>query len=269
MKRPSTEYIFLSLTTVFTLLLAYFFIPFSDSLKRSLFLVVAFLGLLFLVLGVRLIFRARKEKGKLRFFLMLTGISAILPLVGTLLHNFFYALAEKFTNYATIFEILHAGFFILSIVVAPILFLIGTIGSFLLLPQEKNRKKWIISIFAIFLAIVLSANLLITHETFESKSISIKYPKDYYVSEYTDRDSLIIIEDEEDGGERIEIYDTDQYDFDLIHGFSSSGLEEFESELVPKEKITKEHFEIWLFYNKDSIETKNTFHEIVESIKIK
>ncbi len=268
MKKPSIEYVFLSLITVFVLLVGFFLIPFSNEFKRSSFLIAAFLGILFLVLGVRLAIQSRKEKGKLKFFLMLTGLSAIFPLVGTLLHNFFYALAVKFTNFEIIFEFLHAAFFILALVIAPILFLVGTIGSIILLPQKKGRKKWTIIITITLLVIIFGSNLLITHETYSSDKFTIKYPEEYSVSESTNKDRLIVIEADDKKG-RIEIYDTNEYETELIHGYSSSELEEFESELVPKEIITKENYEIWIFYTADDDETKEELQNAVSSLTVK
>jgi len=130
--------IFYSLIIIFILLLIYFIMPFSSDIKRSLFPLVAILGVIFLTLGVILTFFARKEKGKLKIFLILTGISAIAPFVGTILHNLFYGLAITFENFKFLFEALHITFFIISIIIAPIVFLIGIVGSMLFLKKSKN-----------------------------------------------------------------------------------------------------------------------------------
>lgn len=142
-KLSSKSYIKIILYTqavIFTLIVNYF-IFFSD-ITRSLFLVVAFLGLLFLILGIILIFLSRriiltnKESKKLKLFLTLTGISAILPLPFSILHNLFYALAiltENITLLPQLFEILHGASFIISLLVAPIVFLVSLILSFIYL----------------------------------------------------------------------------------------------------------------------------------------
>jgi len=39
----------------------------------------------------------------------------------------------------------------------------------------------------------------------------------------------------------MEIFDPEDFDGERIHGFSSSGLEEHEYKLVPKEKLKKEN----------------------------
>ncbi|MBS1267177.1 MAG: hypothetical protein MAG795_01149 [Candidatus Woesearchaeota archaeon] len=47
--------------------------------KRWQFMILAVLGLLFLVFGIILLVLSRKEKGKYKLFLSLTGYSAIAP----------------------------------------------------------------------------------------------------------------------------------------------------------------------------------------------
>ncbi|MBT3297419.1 hypothetical protein HN385_00685 [archaeon] len=140
---PTKSYVKIILYTqaiIFTLIINYFI--FISDLTRSLFLVVAFLGLLFLILGIVLIFLARKVipsnkvSRRLKLFLTLTGISTIAPLVFTLLHNFFYAMAilsENITFLSQFFEILHAISFIISLLVAPLTFLVCMILSLIYL----------------------------------------------------------------------------------------------------------------------------------------
>ena len=80
--------LYLSLA-VFLLIVSYFLVSAKYDLARELFLILAALGLAFLTLGIILIIKARKEKGKLRLYLTVTGISAIAPFLGSILHNFF------------------------------------------------------------------------------------------------------------------------------------------------------------------------------------
>ncbi len=126
-----------SLTVIFILIILYFIIPFE---KRIFFLILAVLGLLFLALGVALIIIGRKQKGKLRVFLILTGISAISPFVFSILHNLFYALAITFENISPFFEALHVISFLIALVVAPILFIFSLITSIILLNKSHKRK---------------------------------------------------------------------------------------------------------------------------------
>jgi len=122
---------------IFILLLMFFIIPFEHPIKRTLFLVAGVLGFIFLVLGIVLIILGRKEKGKLKVFLILTGLSTVAPLLFSVLHNLFYALGTIFKNLDFIFELLHGISFIIAMLVAPILFIIGVIGSIILMRKKK------------------------------------------------------------------------------------------------------------------------------------
>lgn len=134
------EYLLYSLGGIFVLILSFFVIDFGDIIQRKLFPIVGVLGLLFLILGIALIVFAKKKKRKkdekLRLFLLMTGVSSIAPLVFTILHNFFYALGIAFENLVVIFEGLHALFFILGLAVAPVLFIVGWVGSIILMKKK-------------------------------------------------------------------------------------------------------------------------------------
>ena len=108
-----------------------------------LFPLVAILGFIFLVLGFVLTFIARKEKGRLKLFLMLTGISAIVPFIFSMLHNLFYGLSITFENFKYLFEVLHIACFIVSIIIAPITFIIGIVGSMVLFKSRTDKNKTI------------------------------------------------------------------------------------------------------------------------------
>jgi hypothetical protein len=137
MKNRSTlKKILYSLIIIFILIVNFFVIPTPLSEKRIGFLLVAILGLLFLFLGIILIFLARKEKGKLRLFLILTGASAISPLPFSILHNLFYALAIVLEDVKLLFEILDGASFIIALLIAPITFIVGVIGSIVLLRKR-------------------------------------------------------------------------------------------------------------------------------------
>jgi len=136
MKKSFLKTTFYSLIITFILIIIYFLIPFPSTIQRASFLLLAILGVIFLVLGVMLIFISRKEKGKLRLFLMSTGISAVAPLVSTILHNLFYALSITFENFKYLFEALHATFFIIAMIIAPIVFIAGIIGSIILFNKK-------------------------------------------------------------------------------------------------------------------------------------
>jgi len=61
---------------------------------------------------------------------MLTGVSSSGFLASVVLHNFFYALGVLTINFVVLhyfFEFLHAAFFLVGIVVCPIVFIIGAV----------------------------------------------------------------------------------------------------------------------------------------------
>jgi len=138
--KPALKKIFYSLIITFILLLACFLIPLPSPIKERLFPPMAILGLIFLILGIVLISLVRKEKGKLKLFLRLAGISAIAPLVSSVLHNLFYGLAIAFENLKFLFEALHVTFFVISIIIAPIMFMVGIVGSAILFKGTKKKK---------------------------------------------------------------------------------------------------------------------------------
>ena len=127
-----------SLIIIFVILLGYFLIPIFQDVARPFFFLAAALGIIFLILGTMLAIISRKEKGALRIFLMITGISAICPFVFSILHNVFYALAIMFENLKLFFEILHASSFLIALIVAPITFIIGAIGSVIIMKRTHK-----------------------------------------------------------------------------------------------------------------------------------
>jgi len=138
--------VFWLLLGIFIVLVSYFAIPFPDHIIRTTFLIVGVLGLIFLLLGITLIFLTIKQKikGKLKIFLILVGVSAISPLVFSILHNLFYALAIIGKNIPIIkyiMEILHVASFIIALVVSPIGFLVGAIGVIVLFIRKKGRHS--------------------------------------------------------------------------------------------------------------------------------
>lgn len=139
--------VFWSLIGIFIALVSYFaFLSFfSEYIERLLFIIAAVLGFIFLLLGITLIFLTIKQKikGKLKIFLILMGISAISPLVFSILHNVFYALGiigENITVIKYLMEFLHVASFIIAMVISPIGFLVGAVGSMVLF-VKKGRKK--------------------------------------------------------------------------------------------------------------------------------
>lgn len=95
------------------------------------------------LLGIALIFFTLKEKikGKLKLFFLLTGSSIVGFFVFVILHNLFYALGiitSHITVLKYLMEILHVTFFIIAVLICPIGFLVGAIGSIVLLIKKRK-----------------------------------------------------------------------------------------------------------------------------------
>jgi len=114
---------------------------FNSYLKPILFL-ISFL--IFFLLSIILIVFTFKKKvgGKLKKFLLLTGISPLVMVVSVILHNLVYGLLILFFG-ANFWERIGLGdepfFFLLAIVICPIAFLIGLLGSVILLIKAKKE----------------------------------------------------------------------------------------------------------------------------------
>ena len=142
MKKSLIPTTFYALIGVFLVIVSVFFIPaVGELIEGSLLFLSPFL--IFSLLGAALIFLTikGKVKGKLKKFLILTGISAAGFFVSILLHNFLYALAIVTSHIIIlkyIFEFLHATFFIIAMLVCPLGFLIGVVGSTVLFIKKKK-----------------------------------------------------------------------------------------------------------------------------------
>ncbi|MBW3001608.1 hypothetical protein KY338_00435 [Candidatus Woesearchaeota archaeon] len=98
---------------------------------------------LFFLLGVLLVIFTLKEKvkGWLKFFLLLTGISSSCFVLFVVFHNFFYALNIIWADIAVLrylTEWLHVGYFLIGVLVCPVTFLIGLIGSIVLFLKKNS-----------------------------------------------------------------------------------------------------------------------------------
>ena len=130
--KKSIKITFWALVVTFVLMVINFFIP---ALKGSEAFLIPFI--IFSLLGLILLFLILKQKvkGKIKKFLLLTGISASGIFISIFLHNVFYALAVItshiiFLNY--LMEGLHVAFFILGLIICPLGFLVGMFGTVVL-----------------------------------------------------------------------------------------------------------------------------------------
>lgn len=98
---------------------------------------------LFFSLGIAVIVLTFREKvkGKLGKLLLLTGASAVGFFVFAVLHNLFYAL-EILTSQVKLLSqlmgLLHASFFIVAVIVCPLGFLVGSVGSIVMVVRKKR-----------------------------------------------------------------------------------------------------------------------------------
>jgi len=134
MKKQYTQTIFWLLFINFLFLLCMFFIPVvRDLMQGKQFLIPI---AIFFALGILLIIFTVKEKmqGKQKRFLLLTGGSAAGFFIGVILHNMVSGLLTLILGY----EFEEPVFFILAVIIMPITFLVGMIGSIVLL-IKKNK----------------------------------------------------------------------------------------------------------------------------------
>lgn len=128
--------LFWALIAVFILIVCFFLIePFNELLQGSELFLSPFI--VFFLLGIALLVFTLREKagGLLKLFFLLTAASATGVLVFVLLHNGFYALAmvaDHIPVLDVVLEFLHAASFIIAIIVCPLGFLAGAVGSVVL-----------------------------------------------------------------------------------------------------------------------------------------
>jgi hypothetical protein len=116
------------------------FVPSAGSFSFGLIIFPAFV--IFVGLGVTLIVLTVKTKvtGLLKAFLLLTGASAVGLPVFSVLHNLVYALFIRFFGADFWGEIGDEPvFFILAVIVCPIGYLVGAVGSIVIAIKNKKR----------------------------------------------------------------------------------------------------------------------------------
>jgi len=133
--------IFWLLVAFFIVIILFFLVPVAN---RSIdFLFMAIPGIIFLLLGIALIILTAKSrlKGLLKKFLLVTGAAPIGAVVSVILHNAFYGVFIHFFG-ADFWDRIGTGdepvFFILAIIVCPIAFLVGVVGSIVLFIKGRR-----------------------------------------------------------------------------------------------------------------------------------
>ena len=92
-----------------------------------------YLGLLFSFFGIQLLLKIRNEpSGKLKNYFFMTGMAAAAFVFCVILHNVFYGLAILVAEIAilpAILNVLEAIFFLIAIIVCPVMFGAGAVGA--------------------------------------------------------------------------------------------------------------------------------------------
>ena len=136
--------VFWTSVVTFVMAVSYIFIPMAIPIRRPLWPFFVALVTISFFLGAALIFLTLKEKvgGRLKKFLLLTGVSVVGMPVSIILHNLIYGLFIYFFG-QDFWEGIGLSdepvFFIIAIFICPIGFLVGAISSIVLL--IKQRKK--------------------------------------------------------------------------------------------------------------------------------
>ena len=133
------------LIAIFIVIVAYFVIPWPDRIMRYAFMFVMMLSGVFLFFGILLFRKTLKSKlGKNhKIALFLVSTPAIFFLISIILHNLLYALAVASKDLPIlpyVFDFLHATFFILGIIGAPIAFIVGAVWYAILLKKPSNKQ---------------------------------------------------------------------------------------------------------------------------------
>jgi len=134
---------FWALVGIFVVIASVIVIPAPVFIKRKIFPFIAVFGIAFFLLGLGLIFLTLKQKveGMLKRFLLLTGASSAGSFVSVLLHNFIYGLLIYWFG-TDFWDRIGLGdepfFFSLAIIVCPIGFLIGAVGSIVLFIKKRK-----------------------------------------------------------------------------------------------------------------------------------
>ncbi len=140
--------IFWALVGVFVVIVCLVSIPpFIPAFRGSIFLWFLIIsGSIFLLLGIALIVLTLREKvgGRLKGFFLLTGASSAGFFVSILLHNLVYGLFIHFFG-ADFWDRIGLGdepfFFIIAVLLCPIGFLVGAIGSIVLRAKNSRTQK--------------------------------------------------------------------------------------------------------------------------------
>lgn len=129
----------------------------------------------------------------------------------------------------------------------------------------------IFKLLPIFISITMLTGCQSTNlQTHSFNQYTFQYPNTYLIEEPTESFPVLVVRGNKG---RVEIFkNTDFNDpvskviVERTHGYSSSGLEKYEANYVPKEKYEIDDYDVWLFYQAGDEETKNEIQDIFMSI---
>ncbi|MBD3156370.1 hypothetical protein GF369_00935 [Candidatus Peregrinibacteria bacterium] len=112
----------------------------------------------------------------------------------------------------------------------------------------------VLTVFLIYLFYIANSS-----QTYDGEMYSFEYPNEYFIEH--ENGGILIVEGKNG---RVEIFKKEE---ERVHGFSSTGIEEFEKELVPKEKLVVDDYEFWLFYENGDDVTAQVLGDILDTFE--
>lgn len=132
--------IFSLLVLVFLVTISLIFFPTARDFIGNIYYIT--IGLLLFILGSMLIFFTVREgvSGKMRSALLITGSAAATITISVVIHNLLYSLmiaTNAAGNLTYLIKLISAGFFFISTVIGPAVFVFGTISAIVLMFRGK------------------------------------------------------------------------------------------------------------------------------------
>ena len=136
--------VFFLLAFVFVLLISTFFLPIIREVLRGAPFVFLFSSIFLLALLLLIFALKFQKKGILKKFLLLTSISSLSIVVGGILHNLIYGIFIFFFG-SDFWDKIGTGdepfFFFIAVVISPLAFLTGLIGTLVILIKNKTKRN--------------------------------------------------------------------------------------------------------------------------------
>jgi len=140
----SSKFLFNALIILSILVMLNMFVPIIGA--RMVVPYIFILWILHFTAGVGLIITTYREKisGKHKFYLLLSGFSSAGFLLGVVLHNLLYALGTITENFVILNKIINffeVAFFLAATLVCPVGFIVGMVGTLIILKKSQPEKS--------------------------------------------------------------------------------------------------------------------------------